>query len=308
MATNVYFSPKVQSENWLYEDLIIESVKMYGQDVYYIPRNIITRDEIMNDEFSRFDCAYVIEMYIEPVDGFAGEGDLLSKFGLEIRDQATFIVAKRRWQQLSYVQNNEIVEDQMRPDEGDLIYLPLSKSLFEIKFVEHEQPFYQLSNLPVFRLQCELFEYGQEEFETGVKEIDAAQMDNQQKIELTIGAHGNNTHFIVGETVRQILPSGGVAIGEVQEFALDRSNQNVAYLNIIGESYQSPTDTPHQFSPNDTYDIVGSTSGASWQITARDDSIETIFQDDPESQNTAFEDIGSDVIDFSEINPFGEPT
>jgi len=97
MATNVYFSPKVKTEQNLYEDIVIESLKMYGQDVIYIPRQLINRDEIMNEDYSKFTDAYTIEMYIETSEGFAGEGDLLGKFGVEIRDQATFVVAKKRW-------------------------------------------------------------------------------------------------------------------------------------------------------------------------------------------------------------------
>lgn len=306
MATNVYFSPKVRSEQWLYEDIIIESIKMYGQDIYYIPRHIIRRDEILNDEFSRFDCSYVIEVYIETVDGFAGEGDLLQKFGVEIRDQATFIMAKRRWEQLTYVQNNDIIENQMRPLEGDLIYLPLSKSLFEIKFVEHEQPFYQLSNLPVFKIQCELFEYGNEEFETGIEELDHFQYHNQVKVDLTVGSTtGTPIDFIKGETVYQDFADGTRVIGEVEEWSNDRSNPNVGYLSVITET--GSDGTAKIFYVSDTYNIVGQGSGASWQVTVRDDKLETLFQDDPVAHNQDFEDVGNDVIDFSERNPFGDP-
>ena len=153
MATNVYFSPKVKTEQNLYEDIVIESLKMYGQDVIYIPRQLINRDEIMNEDYSKFTDAYTIEMYIETSEGFAGEGDLLGKFGVEIRDQATFVVARKRWENLVGFYNNSI--NDQRPSEGDLVYLPLAKSLFEIRFVEHEQPFYQLNNLPTYKLECE---------------------------------------------------------------------------------------------------------------------------------------------------------
>jgi hypothetical protein len=304
MATNVYFSPKVRSEQWLYEDIIIESIKMYGQDVYYIPRTLVRRDDILNDEFSRFDGSYAIEVYIETADGFAGEGDLLSKFGIQIRDQATFIMAKRRWEQLSLVQNNDIIENQMRPKEGDLIYLPLTKSLFEIKFVEHEQPFYQLSNLPVFKIQCELFEYGNEEFETGVEEIDEFQYHNQVKVDLVVGAIGTPINFIKGETIHQDFSDGTRVTGEVEEWTNDRSNPNVGYLSIITET--GSDSTAKIFYVSDTYNIVGQLSGASWRIAVRDDTFETLFQDDPGAQNQEFEDLGDDVIDFSEQNPFGE--
>jgi hypothetical protein len=142
MATNVYFSPKVKQEQNLYEDIVIEALKMYGQDVIYLPRNLVSYDNITNSEFSEFVDAYAVEMYIENTEGFGGEGDLMSKFGLEIRDTATFVVSKRRWEQLVGIWNNSLNSE--RPSEGDLIYLPLSNSLFEIKMTEHEQPFYQL--------------------------------------------------------------------------------------------------------------------------------------------------------------------
>jgi hypothetical protein len=151
MPTNVFFSPAVKSEQLLYEDLVIEGLRMYGQDVLYIPRATITTDEILNENYSRFNDAYKIEMYIAKTEGFEGEGTLLSKFGLELRDQATFVVASRRFEHLVHIDENELASD--RPREGDLIYLPLTGSMFEIKFVEHEQPFYRLSNLPTFELQ-----------------------------------------------------------------------------------------------------------------------------------------------------------
>ena len=163
MARNVYFSQAVRSEQHLYEDLVIESLKIYGQDVYYIPRNIVNRDNILNEDIaSQFDDAYMIEAYIENPEGFDGAGDLYSKFGLEIRDDANFIISRRTWDRLVGLWNNSI--DVNKPQEGDLIYLPLSNSVFEIMMVEDEQPFYQLSQLPVWKLQCSLFEYNEENF------------------------------------------------------------------------------------------------------------------------------------------------
>ena len=119
MATNLYFSQKVQSEQNLYEDIVIESLKMYGQDVYYLPRDIVN-----DDVPSRFNSSYKVEMYIENTEGFDGEGDLFTKFGVEIRDQATFVVARRRWTTTVNRFDNDINSE--RPREGDLVYLPLS--------------------------------------------------------------------------------------------------------------------------------------------------------------------------------------
>ena len=154
----------------LYEDLIIESIQIKGFDVYYIPRSIIEEDTILNEEIeSKFTSAYSIEVYLTDQDGF-GDGDLLSKFGLQVKDQATFQFAKRRWTELIQSNINDIVQD--RPYEGDLLYDPISKKLFEIRYVEDEVPFYQLANLPVYEIQCELFVYEGQDIDTGVEEID----------------------------------------------------------------------------------------------------------------------------------------
>ena len=173
---NLYFSDKVRSEQKLYEDIVIESLKIYGQDVYYIPRDLVGEDRIFGDDVpSRFNSAHKIEMYIENVEGFDGEGDLFTRFGVEIRDEATFVVSRNRWSNQVAKFDNGITS--VRPLEGDLIYLPMTNKLFEISHVEHEQPFYQLSNLPVYKLRCQLFEYNDEDLDTGVEAIDKIETD-----------------------------------------------------------------------------------------------------------------------------------
>ena len=170
MPRNVYFSQGRTSEQRLYEDITIEALKIYGHDVYYIPRTIVNQDAIFNEAtLSRFGESFMIEMYVENTDGFEGEGDLLSKFGVEVRDSLTLVLSTRRWEQL--VGRFQTVAES-RPQEGDLIYFPLVKGLFEIKFVEDESPFYQLQNLPTFKLSCETFAYSQEEIDTGITPID----------------------------------------------------------------------------------------------------------------------------------------
>ena len=177
MATNVYFSDKVTSEQRLYEDIIIESLKMYGQDVYYIPRTLVNVDTIFNEDIpSKFSNAYKIEMYIDGIDGFEGEGDIFTKFGVEMRDEATFVVARKRFGNTVVQYDNQITSE--RPQEGDLIYLPLTNHLFEIGHVEKEQPFYQLSNLPTFKMRCNLFEYSGEQLATGLGEVDDIEVTN----------------------------------------------------------------------------------------------------------------------------------
>ena len=185
MATNLYFSQKVRSEQDLYEDIVIESLKIYGQDVYYLPRDIVSEDRILgHDVPSRFNSSHKIEMYLENTEGFDGEGDLFTRFGVEIRDEATFVVSRRRWTQQVQRMDSEVTS--VRPLEGDLVYLPLSNSLFQITHVEHEQPFYQLSNLPVYKLRCQLFEYNDEDLDTNIDVIDAIAADFAYEYVLTM--------------------------------------------------------------------------------------------------------------------------
>jgi len=174
MPTNVYFSTGTTSEQKLYEDLIIEQLKIYGQDVYYLPRKIANKDTIFGeDPASSFDDSYIIEMYVDNTDGYMGEQEIIKKFGLELRDDIKFTVSKLRWETL--VSNNSDLQNTTRPNEGDLVYFPTTKAFFEIQFVEHEQPFYQQSALPVYKLSCTKWEYSSERIDTGITEIDATE-------------------------------------------------------------------------------------------------------------------------------------
>jgi hypothetical protein len=160
-----------QAEKTLYEDLIVEGLKIYGHDVYYLPRTLVNRDLILGeDTSSKFDDSYLIEMYFETSEGFAGQRELINKFGLEIREDTTFVIAKRSWQNQVDNPMTQIVEG--RPNEGDIIYFPLMNSFFEIQFVEDQEPFFQLGNLPVYKLRVTRWEYSSEELNTGVDEID----------------------------------------------------------------------------------------------------------------------------------------
>ena len=171
MARNVYFTHGTKNEQFLIEDLIVESLSIYGQDMYYIPRTLIGKDEILGeDRLSEFKNAYPIEMYLENVTGFEGQGAFIQKFGLMMEQTATLTVARRRWEQLIGRFGQTIIPS--RPCEGDLLYFPLTKGLFEIKFVKHQDPFYQLGKLYVFTLEVELFQYSSEHIDTGVKDID----------------------------------------------------------------------------------------------------------------------------------------
>lgn len=170
--TNVFFNNfQASQEQLLIEDLVIESIKIYGHDVYYCPRTLVNKDEIYGeDTISSYNTQYMVEMYIKNVMGFQGEGDFMSKFNLQIRDQMTLTIARR-----TFFDEIANVESLDRPQEGDLIYFPLNKKIFIVKFVEHEAIFYQLGALQTYDLVCELWEYSNEVLNTGIEDIDKLQ-------------------------------------------------------------------------------------------------------------------------------------
>jgi hypothetical protein len=176
MATvNQYFqtglTPGNTSEQNLYEDLIIESLQIYGYEVYYLPRTPQNYDPILTeDPLNKYENAYPLEMYMENFEGFQGDGELLTKFGLEIRDTANFIVSRKRWKTVVGDDGQSVLPT--RPTEGDLIYFPRTKAFFEIKKVEGHTPFYQVGRLYIFKLMCELMQFSNERINTGITEID----------------------------------------------------------------------------------------------------------------------------------------
>ena len=211
MPTNHYFNIHDSSpEQNLLHDLLIESIKFYGMDVYWLPRiSSSSADQILGeDTLSSYSVNHMIEMYIKNVEGFEGQGDFLSKFGLDIRDQITFTVAIRRFEQLD--------SGYPRPREGDLIYFPMNKKLFEIQFVEHESLFYPMGTLPVYDLRCELFAYNQQKINTGIDEID--------QIAQTTGprAQAFTSNALAGESTTQ----DNFAIEEKADSILDFSENN----------------------------------------------------------------------------------
>jgi hypothetical protein len=176
MATNFYFQSGIpggrSSEQLLMEDIIIECLKIYGFDTYYIPRVTVNEDDILGEDvLNKYSSAYPLEMYMQNVTGFEGDGDLMTKFGVEFRDTATFIVSRRRWDEVIARSGDAVLTT--RPAEGDIIYFPLTKAFFEIKRVESTDPFFQVGKLYVYKLQCELMQYSSEVFDTGVSEIDS---------------------------------------------------------------------------------------------------------------------------------------
>ena len=158
MALNTYFSQGTTGEQGLTQDLVDEQIKMFGKNVFYIPRTLVKEDGVFGeDTLSKFEGAFEVEVYIEDSGGFRGDGDIFSKFGVQISDQVTLVMSRRRF--TAAVDDNAQLIVEGRPNEGDLIHIPLANKTFEIQFVEHEQPFYQLGSLYVWGLRCELFQY-----------------------------------------------------------------------------------------------------------------------------------------------------
>jgi hypothetical protein len=182
MPLNPYFLQGSPSEQRLVQDLINEQLSIYGQDVLYMPRKVINEKTIIKEIItSKFDDSYRIEAYISTFDGFGGNGDILSKFGVRSTDEVTFVISKEKYEDFITpkleVFNKNDIKVTTRPQEGDLIYLPLDNALFEIKYVEHKSPFYQLNNLYVYELRCELFEYEDEVIDTGINAVDKSVQD-----------------------------------------------------------------------------------------------------------------------------------
>jgi len=240
MATNFYFQSGIpggrSSEQLLMEDLIIECLKIYGFDLYYLPRNTVNQDTILTeDPLNNFEHAYPLEMYMSNVNGFEGEGDLLSKFGVEIRDTATFIVARRRWDEIVGRSGNAQLTT--RPAEGDVLYFPLTKAYFQIMHVDALDPFFQVGKLYVYKLQCELMRYSSEEFDTGVAEIDDLSVEksldvNQYNILLEDGSRIMYEYFaaafIVNESysMDEIIPGAQNDVFRDNIDILDFSERN----------------------------------------------------------------------------------
>jgi len=300
MARNLYIRDNVRSEQNLYEDIVIESLKIYGQDVFYLPRDTVYEDRVFGDEIpARYNSSYKIEMYIDNLEGFDGEGDLFTRFGVEIRDEATFVVSRRRWRSTISMFDNEINSE--RPREGDLIYLQLSNSMFQITHVEHETPFYQLANLPVYKCRAQLFEYNDEDFDTSVDVID--DIERQGAYQYTLTLDSASAYTLPGQTVSQTLSSGVTISGEVIRYS---DSDGILYVGHVG----SDDGLYHNFYVSDSagskLTISGRTNlaiGDSDLTVTAIGEVNTISENE---QNADFGAAGDDFLDFSEANPFGD--
>lgn len=266
------------------ENLIVESIEIYGQDIYYLPRTYVNRDTILNEvETSNFTQALAVRAYVNNVEGWEGQGELLSKFGVRVEDKTTFIFSREKF--TSAVDDNAALNVEGRPNEGDLVWFPATKHLFEIKFVEAEKPFYQLGKGYVWECQCELFEYSDENLDTGVAEIDAIENTFANAITVNFAAGGTGD-FTIGEIV-----AGGTSNVTAEVKAWDSENRQLQIYNRTGI-----------FTIPET--VTGQTSGAAW-TSASYNTLNNVNTPDTTDQNYNFEVADDDIIDFTEVNPFG---
>jgi len=235
-----------EAEKRLYENLIIEGLKIYGQDVYYLPRTLVNRDLILGEDVvSKFNAAYLAEMYMETTEGFAGQQEIINKFGLEIREDTTFMVSKRRWQDLVDDPGTLIVSG--RPNEGDVIYMPLMNSFFEIQFVEDQEPFFQLGNLPVYKLRATKFEYSSEKIQGTIPQL------NEAETNLSIDLLQNQLQLEDGSAM--LLESTDTTLGNIDHLILENDTFNLAAQT-------------RDYADNDTYE-----SDAGFGTVSTDDDI-----------------------------------
>jgi hypothetical protein len=276
MPTSVFFSKGSFGEQNLYEDLIIEQLKVFGHDVYYMPRTLVKEDKLFGEDvLSQFNNAYMIEMYMEEVEGYGGDKELISKFGLEIRDEVNFVVSRRIWEQTVTNDPNIIVST--RPNEGDLIYFPRIEKIFQIDFVDHDNPFYQVDNLPVYKLSCSTYEYSHEALDTGVTAIDAIETEASLDAlfyQITMEQPGNLNEYMgledaLGFVDLETATDSGYLVGETDTYNGNMLMETGDY--IVNEEYV----------------------------------IDTI---DAEAKNEFIETEADLILDFTEKNPFGEPS
>ena len=296
MPTNFYFNPfplnQITSEQLLVEDLVIEAMQIYGMDIFYMPRS--SRDSVDllygEDTLKTYTSAYALEMYLEDVTGMEGEGDFMSKFGLEIRDELTFLVSRRRF---------AFTVNQTRPNEGDLIYIPMLQNFFEITFVEHENGqamYYTLGrgrggNVYVYALKLKQFVFSNEVVETGNAEIDGQIRDAYPRTRLTLNAGGSGA--FVNDEIIFVSPDATYANATVQ--AIVHNSVTGASVDVyrVRGTFTSGT-------------LRGKTSGATWTLNTVSDTstMDNAFEDIVD--NNRIETESDAIIDFTEHNPFGE--
>jgi hypothetical protein len=308
-------------EQSLYANLIAEAIQIHGHDVYYLDRTLVAEDTVLGeDSLSKFNTQSLIEMYMEDSGGgYAGEQELMSQFGLQNLSEATFVVSKTRFQEktkqlqieaatdstssgsiqleagtlsesklageIFYIINETAATDSDRPLEGDAIYHPLLKKLFEINFVDHDEPFHQLDNNPVYKMKCRLFDYGSDTLDTGITEIDA--------IEDSLSTSTSDY---------QLTLENASLVG--QSLTVDNVIFTVDLTNVTSDAATIGADQD----PASFGESILSESGGDEYIISEDAPSLGDGVVDKTAQNELFDTLDDTVLDFSESNPFGDPT
>lgn len=297
MPVNGYFNNfpsqnRLGNEHSLMEDVIVESIQIMGHNVFYIPRESLDNADMIFGESPkvRFKHAYIIEAYLANVEGYEGDGDFFSKFGLDIRDTSNFVLSRRSF--------NRIIPSRLRqrPQEGDLIWVPLLHRMFEIKFIEKKLMFYSLGNQHpfVYEMRCEVYRYSEEDFDTGIGEIDQVEDDNGYTIKLSLNTTGVGS-FINDEVIYQ-SPDGtfanATATAEIGKWF---AANGTMMINQIAGTFKASAN------------VYGNTSHAIYMTTLNgvDDTGDYVAQD--LFNNSDFGNSTELILDLTEINPFGTP-
>lgn len=295
MSKNPYFAERNENDITLYEDLIIEAIQIFGHDVYYLPMRVLNKDRILNDiRAKKFDTAYLTEIYVESVDDFEGDGKLIAKFGLEIRDQLRVAITRRRWEELV---KNVDPSKPLRPFEGDLIYFPLIDGLFEVRYTNVDSPFYQLSNLPVYKLTLELYEFSSvnTKIDTGIEAVDAMMVVGTNGQVVKIEYDSPSELFAVNDGLYFELPSG--ITGEAKVL---RKNAETGEIFISNPIYN---DLQFHRIVNGTV-VTNEFGTATGTLTVS--NLPEASKNDAPARNSDIQTEAEKWVDFSENNPFGD--
>jgi hypothetical protein len=291
MTVNPYFRRNKKGEQALVEALTTEAIKIHGHEMIYIPREKVTEDLIFGEEVSEFKDANRIEMYLEDADGFQGDAEM-SRFGLDIKDTATFVVSRKRF--MDVMGHNPEIRKIGRPREGDLIFFDYPYTMFEIKFVKHDNPFYPLGDRYSFKLVCEQFKYSNEKIDTGESEMDQI-MEISSSYLVGITLSSGSGAFIVGEEVYTGTSANKKAYGAVNTFTDPIIGSSFVYINHGQGTYQ-------------VGDIlVGKVSGVTYEIQGvYQTDIRVTQQEQQDNDELELEKNRDDIFDFTEKDPFSE--
>lgn len=284
MPTSPYFPDYYSGysgEQNLVQDLADEQIKLFGTDIYYLPRTLLNNNTLDDIIYSKFEDQFQIEMYLQNVEGF-GQSEFISKFGLKVTDEIKFIVSKRRWIQEATANEYKSIA---RPLEGDLLFFPLTKDLYEIKFVEVEAVFHQFGKLQFYQITAEIYEMGNESIDTGIADIDLIENILSPAIDIVMLSGSGTIAYEVGETV-----TGSISNVTAKVSKWNPTTRTLTVITRTGTFVEEEI-------------LTGSESDAEWEV----ESFNT--QEDPNTdydQNKYIQDTSNVILDFNEKNPFGE--